>query len=363
MPVEALNRQRRSTMRFGAVIERISEGLPIDAGLIERMRLELDTLKAANAELAQVTQRQNNELAALKSAIRSTSDAIIACDLKGRITAFNKGAEEIFQLEASDQGVEYDPETSNGIDENIFHLCEVSLYRGEAGSTPDAGLMERLRANGTVQNLRIVFKGNRGRISHTLFSLDYNRDASGKATGLIANIKDNSEVERLTQVDPDTELYNKRYFDAKILEVCGLINRGLYPCASAVFLDIDHFGLFNKKYSQDVGDQVLKAVAATMRRVSRDTDTVVRLGGEEFLIILPSTDEATARVFAERLCKAIAETAVVTAKHGTLSVTASIGIATHHQGSGSAQDFIDRADGAMRAAKQNGRNQVRASAA
>lgn len=330
-------------------------GLGHRASLLPTPKIRED--QPLDAELV----RLKAKLAELMSAIRSASDAIIRCDLDGRITMFNRGAEGIFQLEASEDL--YDPETSNGIGKNLFRLCEESLYKGETGSEPDAGLMDRLTANGTVQNLRIVFRGGLGRITHALFTLDYIRDESDQATGLFAVIKDNGEVERLTQVDPLTELYNKRYFDAKVQEVCGLIHRGLYPCASAVFLDIDHFGLFNKKYSQDVGDQVLRAVAATLRRESRDTDTVVRLGGEEFIIILPSTDEATARIFAERLCKAIAETAVVTAKHGTLSVTASIGIATHHQGSGTVQDFIDKADAAMRTAKRLGRNQVRSSAA
>ncbi len=360
LPVDALKRQRKETLRFKAAVERISVGEPIEASVIEAMRTDVESTESVNKELAEVIHRQNRLIATLMSALRSTSDGIIACDLMGRVTMFNPGAEAIFQLEESEYG--YDPETSNALGDNLFRLVGEFLYRGDTGSSPDIGLLDRLKENGTVRNHRIVFKGSRGRITHTLFSLDYIRDLGGKATGLIATIKDNSEVEKLTQVDPLTGLYNRRYFDVKICEVHGLIQRGHYESGSAsvVFLDVDHFGEFNKKFGHQIGDEVLKTVAETLRREVRVIDTVARYGGEEFVIILPSVDRMGAAVFAERLRKAIAQTKVPTATHGELSVTASIGIATHYDGCGSVETFIEQANLAMLEAKCRGRNQVHA---
>lgn len=371
MPTATLARSRQGTLRMQAVVDRISAGEPVDANLINRMNSDITELRKANAELATVVRRQNQKLAALTAVFRSMSDGAIACDLSGRITMFNKGAEAIFQLEKDEDS--FDPKTSNALETNIFHLCEQSLYKGETGSVPDAGLMDRLKANGTVQNLRIVFKGNRGKITHTLFTLDYIRDEDEKAIGLIAIIKDNNEVEGLAQVDALTGLVNRRVLEQKIREVHGSLKRGHYErdCATVLFLDVDHFKDFNTKYGHDAGDRVLRAVAETLRHCGRDIDTVARYGGEEFVIVLPSVDEAGAKIVAERVRKAIAETQVSIANGLVLSVTASIGTTTHRKGSGVNQivltdqdkntlmeDFLRKANEAMSAAKRTGRNRV-----
>ena len=361
VPPEVFGRGRKATQRFCAVVERISEGIPMDASELRTVSSDIAAAAEAHDRLEKIVLEQQRLIATLMSAFRSTSDAIIATTLSGEITLFNAGAEKIFQFE--DAGKAFDPETSIALGDNIFHLCADYLYEDEVSSAPDKGLMDRLKTQGTVQNLRIVFRGNRGRITHTLFSLDYVRDLNGKATGLIAMIKDNSEVERLTQVDPLTELSNRRFFDQKIREEYGHITRGHYDCVSVVFLDVDHFKDFNTTFGHQIGDQVLKTVATTLKNASRVVDTVARYGGEEFVIILPSDDEVGAKIFADRLCEAIAKTKVLTVR-GELSVTASIGIATHHRtdANSTAEALIKEANLAMQAAKDGGRNQVKQSA-
>jgi diguanylate cyclase (GGDEF)-like protein len=374
IPVAELRAQRRQTLRFAAAVDRISTGEPVDAELIASMRNQLAELAATNKRLEEELRSRDRRLLALTAAIRSTSDGIIACDMSGAITLFNPGAEKIFQLEMHATASE--TETSSAIGLNFFDFCEEHLYRGETGSAPDAGLLDRLKANGTVQNLRVVFRGDGGKVTHTLITVDYSRDPeTGRAIGYIATIKDNSEVEALAQVDALTGLVNRRVLELKVRETYGLLKRGHFErdCVSAIFLDVDHFGDFNKKYGHDVGDAVLRAVAETLRHCGRDIDTVARYGGEEFVILLPSVDETDARHVAERIRKSIEETKVQLSGRSSLSVTASIGVTTHRKGSGTmkavlsdrdkdqlVEDFLKKANQAMLEAKRSGRNRVRA---
>lgn len=130
--------------------------------------------------------------------------------------------------------------------------------------------------------------------------------------------------------------------------------------ASILMIDLDDFKKINDVYGHNVGDEVLKTVAAVIQDKVRKTDFVFRYGGEEFVVILPNSNTKETVKVAERICTAIAETEIpnFTAIH----VTGSIGL-THLEHSqygkeDTLEEMIRQADKAMYLAKQNGKNQV-----
>jgi two-component system, cell cycle response regulator len=164
------------------------------------------------------------------------------------------------------------------------------------------------------------------------------------------------DVRRLAMIDPLTGLWNRRAFtEAMEREILRAQRHG--HALSVLLLDVDHFKKVNDTYGHESGDQVLKGVAAALQRIARRSDQVGRWGGEEFVLGLAHAAMAGARVAAERLRRAIAETEVTLPDGATVRVTASIGIA--HVARGEAlESVLARADQAMYNAKFRGRNCV-----
>ncbi len=124
---------------------------------------------------------------------------------------------------------------------------------------------------------------------------------------------------------------------------------------SLVLLDIDHFKQVNDRYGHQAGDRVLAGAVAAMRGELRVNDRLGRYGGEEFVILLPSTDAEAARASAERVRVALAAHAP---EPGIPPCTASLGLAWAQPGDTSLDALLARADEALYRAKANGRNRV-----
>lgn len=124
-----------------------------------------------------------------------------------------------------------------------------------------------------------------------------------------------------------------------------------------LMLDIDHFKRINDTYGHPVGDEVLREFVVLCRSALRSHDLLGRLGGEEFAVMLPHTDLEGARCVAEKLRLAIAHARIHTAK-GEISLTVSIGVAIHQPNDEDGSRLVMRADNALYAAKQGGRNRV-----
>lgn len=162
----------------------------------------------------------------------------------------------------------------------------------------------------------------------------------------------------LAVTDALTGLFNRRYFD---VHVEGELRRAASAGQplSLLMLDIDHFKVVNDTFGHGVGDEVLMEMARRIPRYVRTFDMVARLGGEEFVVIMPNTDEAAAAGVAERLRAAIAENPItISSPENTIGITASFGVAATSDGDEPAQHLLARADGAMYQAKQQGRNRV-----
>ena len=150
------------------------------------------------------------------------------------------------------------------------------------------------------------------------------------------------------QTDPLTGLFNRRGLEDAI-ELLGARNQGV----ALVAVDVDHFKAINDNHGHDVGDEVLARLAGVLRQCSRDGDLAFRLGGEEFLLVLPDTALGAAGEVAERLRRMVEQTRIEPVGH----VTVSLGVALCASG-GTFSTALKRADELMYQAKQQGRNRV-----
>lgn len=161
------------------------------------------------------------------------------------------------------------------------------------------------------------------------------------------------ELQILSIRDPLTGLSNRRDFVHAFADELARISRK-EASLSLIFADLDHFKRVNDTYGHHVGDQVLKATATHLRSCCRPYDTPARWGGEEFIILLPDTDELEAAGFAERIRTSLKDGLSPTIP---FPVTISLGVAQYLPGE-SLEVLVERADRALYFAKQNGRNQV-----
>ncbi len=162
----------------------------------------------------------------------------------------------------------------------------------------------------------------------------------------------------LALTDELTGLYNRRYVLAHLEEVAARSNGAAVDTAVLMF-DIDHFKSVNDQYGHPAGDDVLRQLGARALRGLRSVDLVARLGGEEFLVVMPETNLAAAMIVAERLRVAVSvEPFVLHATGKKIPVTVSIGVAVAEETGDTVEKLLKRADEALYAAKNSGRNRV-----
>ncbi len=162
----------------------------------------------------------------------------------------------------------------------------------------------------------------------------------------------NQQLEHLAVTDGLTGLSNHRRFQELLEESVGHHSRTGKPF-SLLLMDIDYFKKFNDDFGHQVGDEVLKAVSAALKRTARDYEHPARYGGEEFAILLSECDASTSLIVAERFREVISSI-----PFSQRQITASFGISTSLDGSLAGRVLINRADEALYASKRNGRNRV-----
>lgn len=162
----------------------------------------------------------------------------------------------------------------------------------------------------------------------------------------------NERLDHLAHHDELTELLNRRAGLQRLDEEIKRCERYGTPFSIAIY-DLDDFKAINDTYGHSAGDSVLQQITSLVSAVLRDTDLHIRLGGEEFLIIMPGVNSEEAYQGMERIRESVAQQTFT--KH-QLTMTLSSGITSYVEASGTR--LLDRADKAMYQAKQTGRNRV-----
>jgi diguanylate cyclase (GGDEF)-like protein len=169
-------------------------------------------------------------------------------------------------------------------------------------------------------------------------------------------VKLRQTIERLrgeADLDHLTGLANRRRFRVALTGEVERWRRYGVPCA-LLLLDIDHMKAINDKYGHPAGDLVIRAIAGTLAKVSRDNDTAARLGGEEFALLFAGIDGAKAEPAAKRLLSALAEQQI----EGVGNISVSIGVAACPAHADSERALYEASDSALYVAKNAGRNRV-----
>ncbi|MBW7900302.1 MAG: diguanylate cyclase [Rhodocyclaceae bacterium] len=264
---------------------------------------------------------------------------VLVVDTEDRITHSNRTFASLF-------GPEFVPERLLGMrrQDEIARLAPLFEQPPEAGP---AGEELRMRDGRILTREEIPIAGKTAVAGRLLIYRD------------ITEYKQREEMlEHLATTDALTELANRRSFVQRCeMELGRLRRHGGEGCALVMF-DLDHFKRVNDTRGHAVGDQVLVHVASIVRQLLRTTDAAGRIGGEEFMVLLPATNLAGARRFAERLRRTM-EDSPITGAGETFSISTSLGITTFPRSEDDdlARAMI-RADQALYAAKARGRNRV-----
>jgi len=166
------------------------------------------------------------------------------------------------------------------------------------------------------------------------------------------------KIEMMTFVDELTGVYNYRYLEQRLAEEIQRAKRHGSPL-SCIYIDFDSFKLINDTYGHETGNTVLQRASQTARSSARGEDFVGRLGGDEFLIVLPQTDNAGALITAERIKKKLDAMELVASNGERIDfLTFSMGIASYPTNAQSKDDLIRAADEAMYRAKKAGGDRV-----
>ena len=285
---------------------------------------------------------------------------------------------EVITTSLIDLGISVEQAENSEVVITKTHNSKLDLVMISLNIGIDAGLSlcAQLRAQEATRTLPILIIAHEEEIEHVARGLDLGANdyllrpierAELKArTG--TQLRQKHHYDRLRDtyehnmtmalVDPLTGAYNRRYLDMHLPMLWGRCKTTKRPL-SVLSLDLDHFKNVNDTYGHAAGDAVLTETIARVLINVRPSDLVVRMGGEEFSIIMPETNHPTALTVGQRLREAIADVPMPLPDGTELTVTGSFGVSTiNHETDTSATELLERADTALYRAKESGRNKV-----
>lgn len=348
-----------------------------DIALITRVK-NLARLKTLNDEMNMRASTNSQfgfgERASMEAAIQQQQGRILLVEDQPR------SAQRLYSALSPSHATSVDSDLSSALftlSEENFDLVIVSLSIQQADSLR---LCSQIRSLERIRHLPIIILVEPGDEARLLRGLDM-----GVNDYLIRPIDQNELQARVrTQIkrkrysdflrnrieqsvelaitDALTGLHNRRYMEAHLQ---GLVRNALDSGRplSLLVADIDHFKRINDTYGHDVGDVVLKEFADRFRQNTRGVDLACRLGGEEFLLVMPDVDIGAAYQIAERLRAQIADRPFTASPQLSVPITTSVGLSTVEFDQNTPETLFKRADNALYAAKREGRNRVVAEAA
>lgn len=211
--------------------------------------------------------------------------------------------------------------------------------------------------NENLGNLHISSKSDRESELIVNEEQKFIEDIANSFALALGNLRLREKLHTLSIRDALTGLFNRRYLDETLPREISRAERSNDPLG-VLFFDIDHFKKFNDTYGHDAGDLVLRNMADVILSIIRESDIACRYGGEEFIIILPSTPIEIAEQRAETLRNKVALMRLEYNGHDMGKITISVGVSTYPQHGETRDSLIKSADEASYEAKKGGRNLV-----
>jgi len=284
--------------------------------------------------------------------IEQIYDSVITTDLTGIIQSCNYGSEQLLG---------YSAEEMIGKHINMLYLEEDHSSLEE--------YIEYLKEEGTCYTDICLVKKNQTLIKANL-SLSILRDEEDNSIGIISYSQDISKRKKVEELLKN--VYEESAYKANHDELTGLPNRLLFNdrlthtlekakryknTVALLFIDIDHYKKINDTYGHDMGAKVLQVFAERLQNSLRKIDTVARLGGDKFTIILDNIKqkEDISRL-AQMILTSVQEPMLI--ENETFNLTCSIGISMYPNDSKKPQEILSHADSAMYQAKESGRNKI-----
>jgi diguanylate cyclase (GGDEF)-like protein/PAS domain S-box-containing protein len=324
----------RKTMVLSLTVKRVGDGV--------HMAVLEDVTKIAAQERQLFNDRE--KFRAIFDHVRDY--AIYTITLDGVVEEWNRSLERFGGWSASD----------------VEGRCiSIFLAPGDSNELVIEGLLADARRTGSVESEDCRRKRD-GSLLWENTVITALPDETGAVRGFVVVSRDMTERKRsedliksLATVDPLTGAYNRRYGDTALAaEFSRHIRTG--NSFAALMLDVDEFKGINDRFGHQAGDLALQALVAALKRTLRISDTIVRYGGEEFLLLLPGADAVSAMVGAERVRSVVEATRVSATDGFEFGITVSIGVAVPT--SNDPMELLRRCDVALYAAKAAGRNRI-----
>lgn len=302
------------------------------------------------------------------------SSAVIVTDAQLQITQWNKAAEDLYgwqEGEALGRPIDEVCRTEfmgeGGREEAQKKLLAEKKWRGELKQRRRDGSELWVDASvALIEDEQGIFIGG-VTINHDITERKMAEEELRRAKEAIEEINETlqSAFEReqiASRTDSLTGVFNRRYF-FELIEYEFAASRRYRRPLSIVMFDIDLFKRINDTYGHQVGDEVLRHVARVVRNQLRESDVLSRYGGDEFVLLLPNSDEREAAAVLRRIHRKIRSSKYLVEGKSPIDVTISAGIASWQPGMESPTQLIRSADEALYSAKGAGRNRMAISAA
>jgi diguanylate cyclase (GGDEF)-like protein/PAS domain S-box-containing protein len=357
---------------IGKVIEIVAMKADASEIPVELAITAVDSSAASvfTAVLRDITSRQQADAtrARLAAIVDSSEDAIFGMALDDTILTWNAGAERLYGYAAAEvigrsHALLVPPERR-------AELRSI-MERAAGGCAGEHVETQRLRKDGSLIDISLVISPMTDATGRVTGVSKVGRDIGGRkeAEAEVKRLGDELEWQRrrelevahalsikmahFAQYDVLTDLPNRTLFDDRIAQAIAMAHRQGTQLA-VMFVDLDLFKQVNDSLGHAVGDMLLQSVTARLLACVRESDTVSRFGGDEFVVLLPRIVAGSAEVVADKLLRALAAPHEISGH--VLHITASVGISLYPDDALDAAALIGAADNALYHAKQTGRN-------
>jgi len=291
-----------------------------------------------------------NEVANLT--LDSIGEAVLRADSQGKVTYLNRIAEKV-------TGWSREEAQGRPVAE-VLKLID-GASRAAVGDALGAARQEDETASSTAGSTNCILVRRDGFEVDVESKTTLIHEHGESVSGAIVAFRDVSadrakslELSHLAQHDALTDLPNRVLFNDRLEQAISLAERQDKQLA-VMFVDLDHFKKINDSLGHDIGDKVLQSVAGRLKGCIRRSDTISRIGGDEFVVLLSQVEHAEdAAISAQKALRALTAPLIIDGK--SLDINVSIGVSTYPSDGQDAESLLNRADNALYEAKQRGRN-------